>query len=66
MKHYYQPQFNNDNSYPIDVDGNELICSYAVFKSENICKRAFPNNEVLKYSDDDIEEPVFIDHLYKH
>jgi hypothetical protein len=48
---YYQPRLTDE-----DHD--------KVFKSKSLAKEKFPNHEILEFSGDDIEEPMFIDGNY--
>jgi hypothetical protein len=55
---YYQPRLTDEDHDKYDFP------SFAVFKSKSLAKEKFPNHEILEFSGDDIEEPMFIDGNY--
>ncbi len=56
---YYQPDFKDDATL-ITPKGVELW-SYYVYQHKKNAQRDFPDREILEYTEDDIENPVFID-----
>ncbi len=56
---YYQPDFENDDTL-ITPKGVELW-SYSVYRSFENAQKDFPNRNILRYENDDIESPSFLD-----
>lgn len=56
---YYQPDFKDDATL-ITPKGVELW-SYYVYQHKKNAQRDFPDREILEYTEDDIEYPVFMD-----
>ena len=59
MKKYYQPELTDKflNEHPD-------FMSFFVFDSLTLAKKVFPNSKIIKYSDDDIEKPTYVDYMY--
>jgi hypothetical protein len=53
---YYQPEMNDENNF---LDGE--IMSFEVYDSKENCIADFPNETILTFHNDDIEDRVYVD-----
>jgi len=53
---YYQPEMNEDNNY---LEGE--LSSFEVYSSFEICKSDFPDEKIIVYSNNDIENRIYVD-----
>jgi hypothetical protein len=55
-KKIYQPKLEED------LWGTpEGLYSFECYRTKKACLRDFPNNEVIEYNEDDIENPIIYD-----
>ena len=56
---YYQPEYNED------IWEENGFHSWFIFNSKEVAQSAFPTLIINEYCGDDIEDPEFVDNIYK-
>lgn len=56
---YYQPEFDDD------IWEEKEFHSWYIFHDKDIAENAFPDLDIIEMRDNDVKDPVFVDHLYR-